>query len=200
MFKHLLVPTDGSALSEAAIQMAVTLASESGAKVTGLHVIPEFHVLAYGTEMLAETEERYLQVTREHADDYLGEVMKAATQAGVECDTVARNRDHPYEAIISVAEQRNCDLIVMASHGRGGLRALLLGSETQKVLTHSQIPVLVVRPSTPAGVGRGVESGMPSTESKPSSPQTYIIARASLAVSPVHISPASPTPPGGWQR
>lgn len=148
MFKHLLVPTDGSALSDAAIQMAVTLATESGAKVTGLHVIPEFHVLAYGTEMIADTEDQFIQITRQHADSYLLVVTKAATQAGVECDTVTRNHAHPYEAIISVAAQRNCDLIVMASHGRGGMRALLLGSETQKVLTHCQIPVLVVREPT----------------------------------------------------
>jgi nucleotide-binding universal stress UspA family protein len=151
MFKHLLVPTDGSALSDSAIQMAVTLARESGAKVTALHVIPEFHVLAYGTEMLADTEDRFIQVTRQHAENYLAVVTRAATQAGVECDTVARNHAHPYEAIISVAEQRDCDLIVMASHGRGGMRAMLLGSETQKVLTHSAIPVLVVRQSTRPG-------------------------------------------------
>ncbi|MGF6408650.1 universal stress protein [Paraburkholderia sp. RAU2J] len=165
MFKHLLVPTDGSALSEAAIQMTVTLAMESGAKVTGLHVIPEFHVLAYGTEMIADTEERVVQATRQHADDYLAVIAKAAAQAGVECDTVATNRAHPYEAIISVAAQRNCDLIVMASHGRSGMRALLLGSETQKVLTHSQIPVLVVRQSTQTG-----PSGTPATASRPSPP------------------------------
>jgi nucleotide-binding universal stress UspA family protein len=152
MFKHLLVPTDGSALSEAAIQMAVALAQESGAKVTGLHVIPEFHVLAFGTEMLADAEKRYIQVTRQHADDYLAVVTKAAAQAGVECEAVATNCAHPYEAIISVAAQRNCDLIVMASHGRSGMRALLLGSETQKVLTHSPIPVLVVRQATQTGV------------------------------------------------
>ncbi|MFP3564623.1 universal stress protein [Paraburkholderia sp. SIMBA_030] len=188
MFKHLLVPTDGSALSDAAIQMAVTLASESGATVTGLHVIPEFHVLAYGPEMLADTEEQFIQVTRQHADAYLAAVTKAATRAGVECDTVARNHDQPYEAIVSVAAQRNCDLIVMASHGRGGMRALLLGSETQKVLTHSQIPVLVVRPSTQTGVGQGVESGTSSTAPKPPPPQPFIIARVSLAISPVRAS------------
>ncbi len=200
MFKHLLVPTDGSALSVAAIQMAVTLASESGAKVTGLNVIPEFHVLAYCTEMLADTEEQFILATRQRADDYLAAVTKATTQAGVECDTVARNRDHPYEAIISVAAQRNCDLIVMASHGRGGLRALLLGSETQKVLTHSQIPVLVVRPSTPTDAGRAVGCGTPSTESKSSPHQPFIIGRASLTVSPMHVSTASPAPPERWQR
>jgi nucleotide-binding universal stress UspA family protein len=159
MFKHLLVPTDGSALSDAAVRMAVTLARESGAKVTALHVIPEFHVLAYGTEMLADTEDRFIQVTRQHAENYLAEVTKAATQVGVECDTVSRNHAHPYEVIISVAEQRGCDLIVMASHGRGGMRALLLGSETQKVLTHSAIPVLVVRQTTQTGEARGAQPG-----------------------------------------
>lgn len=145
MFKHLLVPTDGSALSKAAIQLAVKLAAESGAKVTGLHVIPEFRVLAYGTEMIADNEDRVIQAARHHADDYLAVITKAAAQAGVECNTVATNRAHPYDAIISVADEQECDLIVMASHGRSGMRALLLGSETQKVLTHSQIPVLVVR-------------------------------------------------------
>jgi nucleotide-binding universal stress UspA family protein len=155
MFKHLLVPTDGSTLSEAAIQMTVTLARESGAKVTGLHVIPEFHVLAYGTEMIADNEDRIIQAARQRADDYLELIKKAAAQAGVECNTVATSRAHPYEAIISVAAEQNCDLIVMASHGRSGMRALLLGSETQKVLTHSQIPVLVVRQSASTGAHPG---------------------------------------------
>ena len=95
MFKHLLVPTDGSALSEAAIQMAVTLARESGAKVTGLHVIPEFHVLAYGAEVIADTEDQFIQAARQHADDYLMVVTKAATQAGVECDTVHQEPRSP---------------------------------------------------------------------------------------------------------
>jgi nucleotide-binding universal stress UspA family protein len=176
MFKHLLVPTDGSELSEAVIQMAVTLASENDAKLTGVHVLPQFHVFAYGPEMIADTEAHFLQAAQRHADDYLTFVTKTATQAGVECDTVATSRAHPYEAIISIAAQRNCDLIVMASHGRGGVRALLIGSETQKVLTHSQIPVLVVRHPTQSGVGRGAESGTPSTESKPSAPQPFIVA------------------------
>jgi nucleotide-binding universal stress UspA family protein len=128
---------------------------ESGAKVTGLHVIPEFHVLAYGTEMIADNEDRIIQAARQRADDYLEVIKKAAAQAGVECNIVATSRAHPYEAIISVAAEQNCDLIVMASHGRSGMRAFLLGSETQKVLTHSQIPVLVVRQSTPTGVHPG---------------------------------------------
>ena len=154
MFKHLLVPTDGSALSEAAIQMAVTLAGESNARLTAVHVIPQFHAFAYGAEAFADTEEQFLKEAEERADRYLAAVMKVATQASVECDTVATRRAHPYEAIISVAKQKNCDLIVMASHGRSGVRALLIGSETQKVLTHSNIPVLVVRPSAAVGTGR----------------------------------------------
>jgi hypothetical protein len=150
--------------------------------------------------MIADTEKRVIQATRQHADDYLAVIAKAAAQAGVECYTVATNRAYPYEAIISVAAQRNCDLIVMASHGRSGMRALLLGSETQKVLTHSQIPVLVVRQSTQTGMYGEVESSTPATGSKPSPPQTFIVARASLAVSPVGVSPASPALPRGWQQ
>ncbi|AUT73737.1 universal stress protein [Paraburkholderia hospita] len=161
MFTHLLVPTDGSALSESAILLAVTLAGENKAKMTALHVIPEFHVFAYGPEMLADTEERFLQVAHQHADDYLGAVMKEASLAGVECETVTATRAHPYEAIISVAIQQKCDLIVMASHGRRGVRALLLGSETQKVLTHSDIPVLVVRSSVTPEAASGKEHGTP---------------------------------------
>ncbi|RKE37641.1 nucleotide-binding universal stress UspA family protein [Paraburkholderia sp. BL23I1N1] len=149
MFKHLLVPTDGSARSAAAIQMTVKLAVENGAKVTGLHVIPEFHMLAYGTEMIADNEERIIQSARQRADDYLEVIKKAAAQAGVECNTVAVSRAHAYEAIIGVAAEQHCDLIVMASHGRSGMRAFLLGSETQKVLTHCQIPILVVREPAP---------------------------------------------------
>lgn len=92
MFKHLLVPTDGSTLSEAAIQMTVTLAAESGAKVTGLHVIPEFHVLAYGTEMIADNEDRIIQTARQRAEDYLRVIKNAAAQAGVECNITTSTR------------------------------------------------------------------------------------------------------------
>ncbi|WP_206999815.1 universal stress protein [Trinickia mobilis] len=164
MFKHLLVPTDGSALSDAAIRMAVTLAGECKAKLTGLHVMPEYRHFVYSPEMLEDTEERFLEIAQQHADDYLGAIAKAASEAGVECETIATTQAHPYEAIVSVAAERNCDLIVMASHGRAGVRALLIGSETQKVLTHSKVPVLVVRPSVHAGTPRAVQSGASSGE------------------------------------
>jgi nucleotide-binding universal stress UspA family protein len=190
MFKHLLVPTDGSGLSEAAILMAVGLARETQAKVTGVHVLPEFHVLAYGTEMLVDTEERFIRGAQQHADEYLNAIVKAAGESGVECDTVATTRAHPYEGIIWAAKQRGCDLIVMASHGRSGVRAVLLGSETQKVLTHSAIPVLVVRQLTQTGIGREAESSKSSTASRPSLPQTFIVAQAELAVIPVRVQPS----------
>ncbi|SOE52850.1 Nucleotide-binding universal stress protein, UspA family [Burkholderia sp. OK233] len=145
MFKHLLVPTDGSPLSEEAIRMAVGLAREFDAKMTGLHVIPEFHLLTYDTEMLADTKAEYSEHARHHAKQYLAWIERAATDAAVLCDTTSVVSDHPYDAIINTAQERHCDLIVMASHGRRGVQGLLLGSETQKVLTHSTIPVLVHR-------------------------------------------------------
>jgi nucleotide-binding universal stress UspA family protein len=184
MFNHLLVPTDGSALSEVAVQMAVTLAAENDASVTGLHVMPEFHVMAYGSEMLRDTEEKFVQANRERAEAFLAAVTKAATQASVICETVATTCAHPYEAIISIAIERNCDLIVMASHGRSGVRGLLIGSETQKVLTHSAIPVLVVRQSTHTGVASEAGTGKQSTTSKSSSPHGFTIGRVPLAVTP----------------
>lgn len=185
MFKHLLVPTDGSALSESAVQFAVTFVRENKARITALQVIPEFHVFAYGPEMLTDTEERFLKAARQHADDdYLGAATKAAADAGVECEPVTTARTHPYEAIISVATQRKCDLIVMASHGRSGVRARLIGSETQKMLTHSNLPVLVVRSCTSAGKSHGEESEESRTSSKTRHelPPTFIIARGQACI------------------
>lgn len=184
MFKHLLVPTDGSALSEAAVQIAVTLAKESLAKITAVHVMPEFHVLAYETEMLADTEAEFVRVAQQQADRYLSVIAKASEQAGIECDVRATTGWHPYEVIIRIAAEQDCDLIVMGSHGRGGTRALLIGSETQKVLTHSQIPVLVVRRSPLASTERETDSGTSSIASENSPPPKYIVARASLDVMP----------------
>ncbi|WP_321783833.1 universal stress protein [Burkholderia pyrrocinia] len=147
MFKHLLAPTDGSALSDAAVQLAAALAKKHHAKLTVLHVIPEFRMLTSDPEMLGDTKERFQQVSQRQAKAILVASMTIAQQAGVECEVVSVSGAHPHEAIIDAATQQGCDLIVMASHGRSGVRALLIGSETQKVLTHSDIPVLVVRPS-----------------------------------------------------
>ena len=145
MFKHFLLPTDGSALSDAAIRKGLQLAKSINAKVTGIYVMPEFHVLAYGPEMLGDTQESYTKDCIAHSDQYRAMIVSAAKESGVVCDTVSATSDHPYEAIIKAAEKIGCDLIVMASHGRRGIQGLLLGSETQKVLTHSKIPVLVFR-------------------------------------------------------
>ena len=145
MFKHLLLPTDGSELSEGAIRKGIEMAKAVGAKVTGVYVIPEFHIFTYRTEMLEDTREQYAKDTQAHAAQYLQVIETAAKEAGVGCSTVDARDDHPYAAIIRIAEERGCDLIVMASHGRRGLQGVLLGSETQKVLTHARIPVLVCR-------------------------------------------------------
>ena len=145
MFKHLLVPTDGSALSGEAIRMAIGLAKTFEAKILGIHAIPEFHLLTYDTEMLTGTRTEYARHARNHAERYLAVIEQAAADAGVFCETTWVVNDHPYEAIINTAKERDCDLIVMASHGRRGVEGLLIGSETQKVLTHSRIPVLVCR-------------------------------------------------------
>jgi nucleotide-binding universal stress UspA family protein len=145
MFKHLLLPTDGSPLSESAIQEGVRFARSINAKVTGLCVMPQKHPFFYEMEIPAEALEQVAKRCKDQADVSLAMVEKAAKAAGVACDLVFETNDHPYEAIIRVAEQRGCDLIMMASHGRRGMGALLIGSETQKVLTHSKIPVLVYR-------------------------------------------------------
>jgi nucleotide-binding universal stress UspA family protein len=145
MFKHILLPTDGSELSAAAIQQGVRFAKSIGAKVTGICVMPQLHRFFYETEIpmraLEEADKRH----QELAYTYLGAIEKAGKEVGVSVDTVYEIDDSPYDAIIRVAEQKDCDLIMMASHGRRGVGALLIGSETQKVLTHSKIPVLVCR-------------------------------------------------------
>lgn len=145
MFKHLLLPIDGSKLSEAAVQKGVQFAKSLQARITGFYVMPEFHIFTYRTEMVEDTKAEFAKDCRAHADQYLAVVAKAAKAAGVACDTAVATSDHPYEAIIRAAQEKDCDLIMMASHGRRGVQGLLLGSETQKVLTHSKIPVLVVR-------------------------------------------------------
>lgn len=145
MFKHLLLPTDGSQLSEAAIHKGVQFAKSINAKVTGFYVLPEFHLFTYRTEMLEDTKEQFARDSRAHAEQFLAVIEKAAKAAGVACDTAFATSDHPHEAIIQAAAEKGCDLIVMASHGRKGVQGILLGSETHKVLTHSTLPVLVYR-------------------------------------------------------
>ena len=145
MFKHILLPTDGSAASEEAIRKGIQFAKEIGAQVTGFHVTPEFHIFTYQAEMLEDTREEFRKDSEEQARKFLGAIEAAAREACVPCDVAFTASDHPYEALIEAARENKCDLIAMASHGRKGIRGLLMGSETQKVLTHSTLPVLVYR-------------------------------------------------------
>jgi len=145
MFKNILVPTDGSKLSEKAVRRAVRLAQQTSARINALHVIPRFHTFTYQSEMLELTAKEYEATASANAKDYLGFVERLAKTANIRCHSEFVFSDQPYQEIIKAAQRKKCDLIVMASHGRRGIEGLLLGSETQKVLTHSRIPVLVLR-------------------------------------------------------
>ena len=146
MFKNILIPTDGSELSQRAVRTGVELAKLHQAKITAIHVIPDYHLLiAYEGAFDPVTEERIEEEAKARSENYLEYASRTAADAGVPCDTVCETSDHPYDAILKTADARRCDLIVMTSHGRKGLVAVLLGSETRKVLTHARIPVLVVR-------------------------------------------------------
>lgn len=147
MFKHILVPTDGSPLSAAAVARAVEFAREIGARLTFFYAKPEYPVAFYGEGALIDptTPEKFAEMTEAQARQILAECERVAQEAGVPHSSLSVTSDIPYEAIIEAAHQAGCDLIFMASHGRRGLSGLLLGSETQKVLTHTKIPVLVYR-------------------------------------------------------
>jgi nucleotide-binding universal stress UspA family protein len=145
MYTHVLIPTDGSELSEMAIRQGVAFAKSLNAKVTGITVFPTFHTFAVAEMMVTDTPTQYRQECEALGEKYLGVVREAAKMAGVPCEAVQAVNDNPYEAIIDAAKAGGCDLIFMASHGRRGISALVLGSETTKVLTHSKIPVLVCR-------------------------------------------------------
>ncbi|HZJ52946.1 MAG TPA: universal stress protein [Myxococcaceae bacterium] len=145
MFKHILLPTDGSPLSDAAVQKGMRFAKSVGAQVTGLYVIPPYRLLGGGKESLADSKAQYDKDSSARAQGFLAEISNLGKELGVTCDCVSEKGSHPYEAIVGAAEKKGCDLIMMASHGRHGVQALLIGSETNKVLTHTKIPVLVFR-------------------------------------------------------
>jgi len=145
MYTNILIPTDGSELAGKAVQDGIALAKRIGAKVAALTVLPPFHMFTTDTQMLEDTSAQYKVRMQEHAEKTLGAVAYAAHAAGVACELVQVEHEHPYQAIIDTAQWKGCDLIVMASHGRHGISAIVLGSETFKVLTHSKIPVLVHR-------------------------------------------------------
>ena len=147
MFKHILVPTDGSKLSQKAVKEAIELAKETSAKVTALHVYPKFAGSPYGTFGPAEDvlEEAHKNQARAEGDALFAGIRKLTDAAGVTLDSVLVESNDVWKQVIATAKKKKCDLICMASHGRRGVAGVLLGSETNKVLTHSDIPVLVLR-------------------------------------------------------
>ena len=145
MYKHILIPTDGSDLSNKAIRHGVALAKAINAKVTGITVTIPFHVFAVDPGTVTDTPDSYRKRMSAAATKYLTQVKDAAAAVGVTCAVIDAEQEHPYSAIIDAANKNDCDLIVMASHGRHGISAVVLGSETVKVLTHSKSPVLVYR-------------------------------------------------------
>jgi nucleotide-binding universal stress UspA family protein len=145
MFKHILIPTDGSELSALAVASGVRLANELGSRVTICTVIPEFHTFTYQMELLELTREQYESASKVRARKMLIDAQNVVKTHGIDCDVEYAVSGNVYEAIIQMATRHKCDLILMASHGRRGIKGVLLGSETHKVLTHSKIPVLVYR-------------------------------------------------------
>jgi nucleotide-binding universal stress UspA family protein len=146
MYQHILLPTDGSELSQRAVNLGVAFAREIGAKVTGLHAARHFyHLVDHYGEISAETLATYDENAKEQAKGIIKFAEDTAKSAKVPFEGLTVMSESPYEAIIDTAEKQGCDLIFMASHGRRGLQGLLLGSETLKVLTHCKIPVLVCR-------------------------------------------------------
>ena len=148
MYKHILVPTDGSKLSQKAIKTAARLAKAVGARLTGVYVTPEYVPPMYGEASLYIPDispKTFKLAVEKDAKAALAAVEKEAAAAGVPCAALRTTHHQPWQAIVNAARSKKCDLIVMASHGRRGLSGLLLGSETTKVLTHSKVPVLVCR-------------------------------------------------------
>jgi nucleotide-binding universal stress UspA family protein len=145
MYKHILIPTDGSDLSADAVEKALAFARDAKAEVTILTVIEPFHVISADAEQIGRTRDDYDRHADGMASQILGRAEQNANLFDVKCTLVKERSSEPYKTIIDTATRRGCDLIAMATHGRGGIEALLIGSVTTKVLTHSKLPVLVYR-------------------------------------------------------
>ena len=151
MFRHLLVPTDGSDLADGTIRRAVSFAREAGARITFVHaqesfmVRPEAGLYGEALSLDPSVADQFSRAEEDYTVSVLARARAVAEEAGVACATVAAANPVIHEAILQTAAAEGCDLIFMASHGRRGLAGLLLGSETQRVLVHSSLPVLVYR-------------------------------------------------------
>ena len=145
MFRHILLPTDGSELATGAVERGIALARTLGARVTVLTVVERFHVMTLNPTQLEESLATYRRHADEHASRVLGEAAEKARAAGVEIETLARTAESPWEEIVKVATDVGADLVAMASHGRRGLSALMLGSQTARVVAQADVAVLVLR-------------------------------------------------------
>ena len=146
MFKKILVPTDGSDFGNRAVDAAIQLASEHGAAIVLVNVQMPFTLVAAEVPMgFFSSVENYDTEMAKRAKEVLEAARRKADAAAVPASVHGTLNEHPWAAIVETAEQESCDLIVMASHGYRGIKGLVLGSQTQKVLTHSRIPVLVFR-------------------------------------------------------
>jgi nucleotide-binding universal stress UspA family protein len=145
MYKCILLPTDGTEFCERALRHGIALAKLVQAKVVGVTMTHPLHS-ALPRSLIPKNLAGIIHAeTIKAADEKLAVVERLAREAGVQVETLRLSNDHPWEAIVQAAKDKRCDLIVMASHGRRGVSAVVLGSETHKVLTHSTVPVLVVR-------------------------------------------------------
>ncbi len=146
MYKHVLLPTDGSALSDVAIDNGMQFAKAVGAKVTGFYVIVERQPDSFEDFAPVDVKAPNLDaVAKQEADQYLKVIADKARALGVPCATHSMKHSSPHQAIITMATQTGCDLIIMASHGKKGITGELVGSETARVITNCKIPVLVYR-------------------------------------------------------
>lgn len=148
-YKHIMLPVDGSEPSRKAETECIAFAKSTGARVTAIHVVSHFHLhfqpWATPKSVHTKIEKEHEEEARELAQKMISAVVTRAKSEGVNCEALVVVGENPYEEIVKNAEKRKCDLIMMASHGRKGVEAMLLGSETVKVLTHTKIAVLVVR-------------------------------------------------------
>jgi nucleotide-binding universal stress UspA family protein len=140
MYRHILIPTDGSELAEHGVMQGLALAKSLGAKVSVIFVVEPFSEM---TGRFLEAVATYAELRKEQATSALDRAANAAKEAGVSCETIQIESGQPHQAIVSAAEDNGCDLIAMSSHGRSGLSMLLIGSVTNKVLAHAKTPVLV---------------------------------------------------------
>jgi len=148
MFKNILIPTDGSRLAARGVKAGIRLARALGARVTAVYVVPPYVPMLYGESTVyvpGYSPAEYRRITERQAKKVLGAVAAAARGAGVRCAARFVTEHQPWRAILATVKRARCDAVAMASHGRGGLGGLILGSETQRVLAQSRIPVLVVR-------------------------------------------------------